>query len=180
MTTLSHRAKKEHLDHDLALNPRFTREAEGGVRKYKLPAGGTLPQTAFRIVHDEMMLDGNARFNLATFVTTWMNDQANRLSAEAADKNMIDKDEYPATAEIAKRCVRMLADLWHAPEQIDAIGTSTRRPAGSSRRSSIPTSSGTSGFQAWSRSGRRVTSTAWCTRASAGSCGATSSTCRRT
>jgi glutamate decarboxylase len=125
MTTLSHRAKKEHLEHDLALNPRFTREVEGGVPKYKLPAGEMLPQTAYQIVHDEMMLDGNARFNLATFVTTWMDDEAVRLSAEAADKNMIDKDEYPATAEIEERCVRMLADLWHAPEPIDAIGTST-------------------------------------------------------
>jgi glutamate decarboxylase len=125
MTTLSHRAKREHLDHSLALNPRFTREAELQVPKYKLPAGEMLPQTAYQIVHDEMMLDGNARFNLATFVTTWMDDEADRLNSEAADKNMIDKDEYPATAEIEERCVRILADLWNAPDQIEAIGTST-------------------------------------------------------
>jgi glutamate decarboxylase len=125
MTTLSHRAKKEHLDHDLALNPRFTREAEGGVPKYKLPEGEMLPQTAYQIIHDEVMLDGNARFNLATFVGTWMNEYADRLHLEAADKNMIDKDEYPQTSEIEERCVRMLAHLWNAPEPIDAIGTST-------------------------------------------------------
>ena len=61
------------------------------------------------------MLDGNARFNLATFVTTWMDEEADRLYAATFDKNMVDKDEYPQTAEIEARCVRMLADLWHAP-----------------------------------------------------------------
>ena len=52
------------------------------------------------------MLDGNARFNLATFVTTWMDEEADRLYAATFDKNMIDKDEYPQTAEIEARCVR--------------------------------------------------------------------------
>ena len=36
--------------------------------------------------------------------------------AETADKNMIDKDEYPQTAEIEARCVNILADLWNSPE----------------------------------------------------------------
>ena len=74
-----------------------------------------LPQTAYQIVMDEVMLDGNARFNLATFVTTWMDEEADRLYAATFDKNMVDKDEYPQTAEIEARCVRMLGDLWHAP-----------------------------------------------------------------
>jgi glutamate decarboxylase len=71
------------------------------------------------------MLDGNARLNLATFVSTWMDDYANRLYAEAFDKNAIDKDEYPQTAAIEQYCWRMLADLWHAPDPAAAIGTST-------------------------------------------------------
>ena len=71
------------------------------------------------------MLDGNARLNLATFVGTWMDDQANRLYAEVADKNMVDKDEYPETAAIEARCAVMLADLWHAPDPRHTIGTST-------------------------------------------------------
>lgn len=71
------------------------------------------------------MLDGNARLNLATFVGTWMDDYANRIYMEAADKNMIDKDEYPKTAEIEDRCWRMLADLWNNPDIDHAIGTST-------------------------------------------------------
>ena len=71
------------------------------------------------------MLDGNARLNLATFVGTWMDDHAKRLYLESADKNMIDKDEYPATAAIEDRCWRILADLWNVPDTEDTIGTST-------------------------------------------------------
>ena len=70
------------------------------------------------------MLDGNARMNLATFVTTWMEPQA-ELMAECFDKNMIDKDEYPQTAELEARCVNMLSRLWHAPEGDQATGCST-------------------------------------------------------
>ena len=62
------------------------------------------------------MLDGNARLNLATFVTTWMEPQAEKLMAECLDKNMIDKDEYPQTAELEMRCVNILSRLWHAPD----------------------------------------------------------------
>ncbi|MFF5234405.1 glutamate decarboxylase [Dactylosporangium sp. NPDC000521] len=81
--------------------------------------------TAWQLVHDELMLDGNARLNLATFVTTWMEPQAARLMAECVDKNMVDKDEYPQTAEFERRCVSILADLWHAPDPADVIGCST-------------------------------------------------------
>ncbi len=83
------------------------------------------PDVAYQLVHDELLLDGNARLNLATFVTTWMEPQAARLMAECVDKNMIDKDEYPQTAELEGRCVRILANLWHAPDAADAIGCST-------------------------------------------------------
>src|ERR1700712_1124822 len=58
--------------------------------------------TAWQLVHDELMLDGRSRLNLATFVTTWMEPQAALLMAEGADKNMIDKDEYPQTAEFER------------------------------------------------------------------------------
>ena len=72
------------------------------------------PQAAYRFIHDELMLDGSSRLNLATFVTTWMDPEAEKLMAETFDKNMIDKDEYPATAAIEQRCVCMVADLFHA------------------------------------------------------------------
>ena len=81
--------------------------------------------TAYQVVHDELMLDGNARLNLATFVTTWMEPQAEALMSETFDKNMIDKDEYPRTADIEMRCVNMLANLWNSPADEDATGTST-------------------------------------------------------
>ena len=88
------------------------------------------PQAAYRFIHDELMLDGSSRLNLATFVTTWMDPEAEKLMAETFDKNMIDKDEYPATAAIEQRCVCMVADLFHAENLRDddpssAIGVST-------------------------------------------------------
>ena len=87
----------------LELNPLFTRPGEHDVPRYRLPEAGMEPSTAYQVVHDEVMLDGNARMNLATFVGTWMDDYAGRLNAETADKNMIDKDEYPQTAAIEAR-----------------------------------------------------------------------------
>ena len=72
------------------------------------------PDATYQFIHDELMLDGSSRLNLATFVTTWMDPQAEKLMAETFDKNMIDKDEYPATAAIEQRCVCMVADLFHA------------------------------------------------------------------
>ena len=117
--------KSSDVGQDLTVVPRFTRAGMLEVPKDRLPEREMLPQTAYQIVMDEVMLDGNARFNLATFVTTWMDDEADRLYAATFDKNMIDKDEYPQTAEIEARCVRMLADLWHAPDVADSVGTST-------------------------------------------------------
>ncbi|MFT4210762.1 MAG: glutamate decarboxylase [Microbacterium sp.] len=98
---------------------------ERSLARNRLGAEPMSPQAAYRIVHDESLLDGNARLNLATFVTTWMDDEADRLYAETFDKNMIDKDEYPSTAAVEDHCWRILADLWHAPSADDAIGTST-------------------------------------------------------
>ena len=121
----THARQSTNLDDTLSLNPVFVRPGEATeLPKFRLPDGPSLPETAYQIVHDEAMLDGNSRLNLATFVTTWMDDEAKKLYAEAADKNMIDKDEYPATAAIEDRCWRMLADLWNVPDPSDTIGTS--------------------------------------------------------
>ncbi|MET1072384.1 MAG: glutamate decarboxylase [Umezawaea sp.] len=109
---------------DVSVNPVFTREPVR-IPRNRLPDGELDPDTAYQVVHDELMLDGNARLNLATFVTTWMEPQAQRLMGESFDKNMIDKDEYPRTAELEQRCVRMLADLWHAPDPDRTTGCST-------------------------------------------------------
>ncbi|GBE10909.1 glutamate decarboxylase [bacterium BMS3Bbin12] len=95
------------------------------IPKYVLPEQGMAPAAAYQLVHDELMLDGNARLNLATFVTTWMEPEAERLMAETFSKNMIDKDEYPQTAEIERRCVNMVARLFHAPEAGHPVGVSS-------------------------------------------------------
>jgi glutamate decarboxylase len=109
---------------DLQINPVFSREPLQ-VPRYEIPSREMEPDTAYQIIHDELMLDGNARQNLATFVSTWAEPQARRLMAECAEKNMIDKDEYPQTAELESRCVQMLAKLWHAPGARHAVGCST-------------------------------------------------------
>ena len=96
------------------------------------PRRGAAPQAVYGSIHDELQLDGSSRLNLATFVTTWMEPEADRLMAETFDKNMIDKDEYPQTAEIERRCVNMVADLFNAPE---AATPSARRRSGRARPS---------------------------------------------
>ena len=109
----------------ISIAPLFARETDT-VPRHELPEGEMAPDVAYQVIHDELMLDGNARMNVATFVSTWMEPQAEKLMAECSDKNMIDKDEYPQTAEIERRCVNILANLWHAPSATgDAAGCST-------------------------------------------------------
>lgn len=114
----------------LSLNPFYGEadpvgEMNSAPPTQRLPDGPIPPATAYQLVHDELMLDGNSRLNLATFVTTWMEPQAGVLMGECRDKNMIDKDEYPRTAELERRCVAMLADLWNAPDPTTTVGCST-------------------------------------------------------
>jgi glutamate decarboxylase len=93
--------------------------------KYKIPAKETDARHAYQVVADELMLDGNSRQNLATFCQTWIEPEVHRIMDLTIDKNMIDKDEYPQTAELEERCVHMLADLWNSPDAADTLGTST-------------------------------------------------------
>jgi glutamate decarboxylase len=110
----------------LLLSPMYSRPGEAQTApRHTLPDFELDPDTAYQLVRDELMLDGNARLNLATFVTTWMEPQAQLLMAATFDKNMIDKDEYPRTAELEQRCVNMLSRLWHSPDEEEATGTST-------------------------------------------------------
>ncbi len=92
--------------------------------KYQFPERESSPEDVFQVVQDELFLDGNARQNLATFCQTWEEPEVHKIMDLAIDKNMIDKDEYPQTAEIELRCVHMLADLWNAPDAANTIGTS--------------------------------------------------------
>src|SRR5690242_20824790 len=89
----------------------------------KLPAGAMDPVDAHRLIEQELLLDGDPEKNLATFVTTWMGPDVDLLIARNLHRNFIDHAEYPQTAEIEQRCIRMLADLFHAPGE--TIGART-------------------------------------------------------
>jgi glutamate decarboxylase len=91
---------------------------------HRLPQGGMPAADAMRLVGEEMVLDGIPFRNLATFVTTWMEPEAQRVIAENLHRNYIDHAEYPQTAAIEQRCIRMLADLFHAPGE--TTGTRTQ------------------------------------------------------
>jgi glutamate decarboxylase len=81
----------------------------------QLPEHGMPAVAAMRLVGEELVLDGIPMRNLATFVTTWMEPEARRVIAENLHRNFIDHAEYPQTAEIEQRCIRMLAALFNAP-----------------------------------------------------------------
>ncbi|MFK0245161.1 glutamate decarboxylase [Amycolatopsis azurea] len=125
-----HKGKPTDPDRKSGANPLYAGAYPALAANIRLPHDSLAedplpPDTALQVVRDELMLDGNARLNLATFVTTWMEPQARELMAECVDKNMIDKDEYPQTAELERRCVNILADLWHAPDPTEVMGCST-------------------------------------------------------
>lgn len=93
--------------------------------KYKMPINEQDPRLTLRMVADELLLDGNSRQNLATFCQTWVEPEVIELMKITIDKNIVDKDEYPQTAEIESRCVHILADLWNSPFAQNTVGTST-------------------------------------------------------
>jgi len=122
--TLTHPRTNNSRLEEVAVQPLFGLEGTT-IPRHQVPEHEMAPDVAYQIIHDELMLDGNARLNVATFVTTWMEPQAEKLMTECFDKNMIDKDEYPQTAELERRCVSILSRLWNAPEAAEATGCST-------------------------------------------------------
>jgi glutamate decarboxylase len=116
---LSHQRSRHtcHRPYAVAVN---LRDLSPEIPCHELPEHGIGEQTAYELLTNELLLDGAARLNLATFVTTWMPSVADRLMADTADK-----DEYPMTAEIEARCVDIIAHLWNSPESGDATGCST-------------------------------------------------------
>jgi len=116
---------KDSIRHKLNDEVYASSDLSASMPKYRFPDTDLEPRNAYSVVHDELMLDGNSRQNLATFCQTWEEPELHKLMDECIDKNMVDKDEYPQTAEIESRCVHMLADLWHAPEAENGVGCST-------------------------------------------------------
>jgi glutamate decarboxylase len=87
------------------------------------PQGGMSALDAMRLVDEELAVEGDPQRNLATFVTTWMEPEAQRIVAENLHRNFIDHAEYPISAEIEQRCIRMLADLFNAPGETTGART---------------------------------------------------------
>jgi len=112
---------REQLDDDIYAS----RDAALRLPKYKMPEQEHNAQVIHALITDELMLDGNSRQNLATFCQTWLEPEVLDLMKHSVDKNLVDKDEYPQTAEIESRCVHILADLWNSPDSANATGTST-------------------------------------------------------
>ncbi|WP_425584383.1 pyridoxal-dependent decarboxylase, partial [Tsukamurella soli] len=111
----------EHHNYNTHLDSRTTNRPP----LFLMHAEGTGHDAAYDIISSELCLDGSARLNLATFCSTQMPALADRLMIETAQKNMIDKDEYPQTAEIEKRCVNIISHLWNSPPGEEAVGCST-------------------------------------------------------
>jgi glutamate decarboxylase len=113
--------EKGPSERDLFHRARFIGEP---APDHKLPELPMEPVDAKYLIQEELFLDGDPEKNLATFVTTWMGPDARELIAENLHRNFIDHAEYPQTAEIEQRCIRMLADLFHAPGE--TIGARTQ------------------------------------------------------
>lgn len=121
MRRLRHRAGQEGLSASTYSNRYFREE----VPKYALPEESMSAEVAYRLIRDELNLDGNPDLNLASFVTTWMEPEADRLAAETMNRNFIDHDEYPQTEQLHLRVITMLARLLHAPADAEPVGTAT-------------------------------------------------------
>ncbi|KKY19125.1 putative glutamate decarboxylase [Phaeomoniella chlamydospora] len=105
-----------------------SRFAAADLPSHELPEKEMPKEIAYRLIKDELLMDGNPKLNLASFVTTYMEDEAEKLMSDAFSKNFIDYEEYPQTAEIQNKCVNMIARLYNAPTHDDtdnAMGTST-------------------------------------------------------
>ena len=100
--------KKSEREHTTTYGSRYFTKS---VPKYEMPDEGMPARAAYQIIHDELNLDGNPALNLASFVTTWMEPEADKLIMESIGKNYVDNDEYPQTEVIQDRVVNMLARL---------------------------------------------------------------------
>ncbi len=116
---------RNDIRHRLLDSTFAARDLSKPLPKYAFPPEEQEARDILQLVEDELFLDGNPRQNLATFCQTWEEAEVHRLMDRSIDRNMIDKSEYPQTAELEIRCSHMLADLWHAPDAADSVGTST-------------------------------------------------------
>eukprot|EP00258_Populus_trichocarpa_P004179 XP_002305926.3 glutamate decarboxylase [Populus trichocarpa] len=119
---------KTTLDTDVSVHSTFaSRYVRASLPRFRMPENSIPKEAAYQIINDELMLDGNPRLNLASFVTTWMEPECDKLIMASVNKNYVDMDEYPVTTELQNRCVNMIAHLFNAPlgESETAVGVGT-------------------------------------------------------
>ncbi len=121
-------SKKENIianNNDSIATTYASRFFSESIPKHDIPDKGIGSDVAYQIIHDELNIDGNPSLNLASFVTTWMDPNAEKLIIETINKNLVDQDEYPQTGVIRERIVNMLARLFNAPGNNQHTGTAT-------------------------------------------------------
>ncbi|GMP92710.1 hypothetical protein CsSME_00042815 [Camellia sinensis var. sinensis] len=119
---------KTASESDISVHSTFaSRYVRTSLPRFKMAENSIPKEAAYQIINDELMLDGNPRLNLASFVTTWMEPECDKLMMDAINKNYVDMDEYPVTTELQNRCVNMIAHLFNAPlgESEAAVGVGT-------------------------------------------------------
>eukprot|EP00253_Pinus_taeda_P000397 PITA_00397 len=115
-------------DSDAHVQSTFTsRYVQECLPRFRMPDRSIPKDAAYQIISDELMLDGNPRLNLASFVSTWMEPECDKLMMQAINKNYVDMDEYPITTEFQNRCVNIIANLFNAPlgDRDEAVGVAT-------------------------------------------------------
>jgi len=115
-------------DSDGSIHSTFaSRYVQESLPRFQMPERSIPKDAAYQIISDELMLDGNPRLNLASFVTTWMEPECDKLIMQAINKNYVDMDEYPVTTELQNRCVNIIANLFNAPlsDEEEAVGVGT-------------------------------------------------------
>ncbi|KAM7251474.1 hypothetical protein ACFE04_023357 [Oxalis oulophora] len=122
VVTTTSLASDDHMTSTFA-----SRYLHAPVPRFKMPEKPMPKEAAYQVISDELMLDGNPRLNLASFVTTWMEPECDKLMMASINKNYVDMDEYPVTTELQNRCVNMIAHLFNAPvgEDEAAVGVGT-------------------------------------------------------
>ncbi|KAL7104202.1 hypothetical protein ACP275_08G228300 [Erythranthe tilingii] len=119
---------KTHSESDVSVHSTFaSRYVKHALPRFKMGENSIPKEAAYQIINDELMLDGNPRLNLASFVTTWMEPECDKLVMASINKNYVDMDEYPVTTELQNRCVNIIAHLFNAPlgEEETAVGVGT-------------------------------------------------------
>ena len=122
---LHSRPDKEQLESVYKI-PVFNNDPlDSTLPKYRLCKNSIDPELAYRLIKDDLLDEGSARLNLATFCQTYMEPAGMRIMSETLEKNAIDKSEYPQTTDLENRCVNIIANLWNAPDDMEFMGTST-------------------------------------------------------